>query len=289
MSPLTLRAPAKLNLYLHVLGRREDGYHLLDSLVVFTELADTLTIEPAETLSLTVEGEFAEHAGNSDTNLVLKAARALQSKMATPRGAHLRLTKNIPVGAGLGGGSADAAATLRGLNRFWDARLNQQDLRWLASTLGADVPMCLDSSPAIARGIGTELSPVLVHWPEVTLLLVYPRVPLLTQHVYAALRIPSSAPAPWQATFTDAPTWIASLVPTRNDLQPAAIAVHSAVAEVLLALETLQPAADLVRMSGSGACCFAIYRDATDAQKAADAIARSYPQWWVAATKLKSE
>lgn len=281
-----LRAPAKLNLFLHLLGRRADGYHLLESLVVFTDLADTLAIEPAETLSLSVIGEFADEAGALDDNLVLRAARALQAKLPERKGAKLTLTKNIPVGAGLGGGSADAAAALRGLAHMWDAHLSQRDLRYLAAGLGADVPMCLDSAPSIARDTGTQVTPLLVPLPPLWVVLVYPNITLLTKAVYGAVGN-EFAPAPnWKEDFLSAGAFIHSLKPTRNDLQRPAIATNPVVAETLLALETVQPAAELVRMTGSGACCFALYANQADAESAAANLTRHYPEWWVKVTGL---
>lgn len=288
MRTMTLEAPAKLNLYLYLTGKREDGYHELESLVAFTELSDRLTIAPAESLSLEVEGEFASHVGDVDSNLVMKAARLLASKAKSPVGAALQLTKNIPVGAGLGGGSADAAATLRGLNRFWKLNISQQDLHYLATRLGADVAMCLHSAPAIARGIGDVLTPVFPVPPSCSVLLVHPGVPLLTKNVFAKARLGDPAP-PWRPQMKTTKAFIESLALTSNHLQRPAIAVDSRVAEVLIALETLQPAADLVRMSGSGACCFGLYSDPTAAARAHTAISKTYPNWWVALTQLKRE
>ena len=283
---LTLKASAKLNLYLHVLGRRAGGYHDIESLVAFTALADGLTIMPANELSLTVDGEFANEAGASETNLVLRAAEALRKHTGCTAGAALHLTKNIPVGAGLGGGSADAAACLRGLNRLWQLGLSQQDLRAIALPLGADVPMCLDSVPAIARGIGEDLTPLLGDMPPLYAVLVHPRTPLLTKDVYAAYK-PGAPATAWQHTAAHgAAAFLATLATTRNHLQPAAVAVDSNVAEVLLTLETLQPASPFVRMSGSGACCFALYASASEAARAAAELARHYPHWWVKQTEL---
>jgi 4-diphosphocytidyl-2-C-methyl-D-erythritol kinase len=286
MQPILLQAPAKINLYLYLTGKRADGYHLLESLVVFTELADTLEIATSDALSLQVQGEFADSSGTMEDNLVLRAARALVAKTGVKQGAQLRLTKNIPVGAGLGGGSADAAAALRGLNRFWNLNISQQDLQWIASTLGADVAMCLDSMPAIARGIGDELMPLMPPPPKLHVLLVHPRVPLLTKDVYAASRLGDPAPE-WSHKSMKPKDFIESLRITCNHLQRPAIAVDSRVAEVLLALETLIPAANLVRMSGSGACCFALYADKEAATRAHSAIAKQHPQWWTALTTLR--
>lgn len=284
MPAAMLRAPAKLNLFLHILGKREDGYHAIESLVVFTEFADTLRIDPADALAFDVDGEFAAFSGDTQDNLVLKAARTLQAKANVTQGAKLTLTKNIPVGAGLGGGSADAAAALRGLNRFWNANLTQRELKEIASTLGADVAMCLDSTPAIARGIGDELTPLLTSLPKLHVLLVHPRTPLLTKDVYGAFEL-GAVKAAWDVPQAGK-DFLPALSKTRNDLQRAAIQVNSLVAEVLLTLETLQPQADFVRMTGSGACCFALYRDATQAKSAAKQLQNAHPEWWVKVTSI---
>jgi len=285
MSTLLLHAPAKLNLYLHVFGPRADGYHDIESLVVFTELADVLTIEAAPSLSLSVEGGFAGQAGSGENNLVLKAAAALRAHSQTSLGARLVLTKNIPVGAGLGGGSADAAAALRGLNEFWRLGLSAQTLREIATLLGADVAMCLESVPVIARGVGEVLEPLTQPLPEVYAVLVHPRVPLLTKDVYAALEMQDEA-ASWIEKSMSADAFFASLATTRNHLQRAAIKVSPLVAELLLALETLQPAADFVRMSGSGACCYALFDSKNNAEKAAASMHKNHPDWWIVCTQL---
>lgn len=283
MLPFTLRAPAKLNLFLHIEGRLANGYHAVESLVAFTELADTLRIAAADTLSLESDGAFADAAGAAENNLVLKAARALQAHTGYGGGAKLSLTKNIPVGAGLGGGSADAAAALHGLNHGWGLNLSLAELQALALPLGADVPMCLAGVPAFARGIGEVLTPLAAPLPPLSVLLVHPRVPLLTAEVYAAFaRLPPPRAARWPGdSIAEAAELLAALRRTRNHLQPAAIAVSPHVAEVLLALETLHPAPDLVRMTGSGACCFALYADAAHATAAHAQMLRDYPAWWV--------
>ncbi|MBX9726730.1 MAG: 4-(cytidine 5'-diphospho)-2-C-methyl-D-erythritol kinase [Rickettsiales bacterium] len=285
MDVLTLHAPAKLNLYLHITGKRPDGYHLMESLVVFTELADVLRIEACDALSLSVDGEFAHASGNQADNLVIKAARALQAHAGVKHGAKLHLTKRIPVGAGLGGGSADAAAALRGLNQLWQLQRNMIELQAIAATIGADVPMCVVGESAIARGIGDQLELLPYALPVFYALLVHPNVPLLTKDVYAAFAHRTATHGdPWQPAPYDAASFIASLLGTRNHLQPAAIGVNPLVAEVLLALDTVSPAADLVRLTGSGACCFALYRHREEAQSAKRRLTRDYPDWFVALT-----
>ncbi|MES2983831.1 MAG: 4-(cytidine 5'-diphospho)-2-C-methyl-D-erythritol kinase [Pseudomonadota bacterium] len=286
MQGVTLRAAGKLNLFLHITGRRADGYHLLESLVVFTTLADVLRITPSPALSLSVSGEFSGAAGAGEGNLVLKAAQALRAHTGCSAGAALALEKNIPVGAGLGGGSADAAAALRGLNDFWQLGLSMTALQALAIPLGADVAMCLAATPTLARGIGEQLTPLAHPLPPLHAVLIHTRTPLLTKDVYAAFTPESSWVAwesqPWASAlqFTDA------LRGTRNHLQRAAIAVDAQVAQVLLALETVQPAPQLVRMTGSGACCLALYADAGHAARAARGLAQTHPNWWVQAVGI---
>ncbi len=287
MPVITRRARAKLNLYLHIEGRRADGYHGLESLVVFTDLADELTFAAATELSLTVGGPFAKAAGAEENNLVMRAAKRLQAAHGVTTGAAITLQKNIPVGAGLGGGSADAAAALQGLNALWQLGLSEADFHAQALALGADVAMCLSARPAIARGIGEQLAPLPMPLPPLYALLVHPRTPLLTADVYAALAsLPAARGAPWMMpTAWDAAAFLASLQPTRNHLQPAAITVNPLVAEVLLALETLESRAEFIRMTGSGACCFALYADEATARSAAKTMVEEYPDWWVAVVR----
>jgi 4-diphosphocytidyl-2-C-methyl-D-erythritol kinase len=276
-------APAKLNLSLHVTGKRADGYHLLESLVVFTQFGDVLRATPAETLRLTVTGEFAADVGADAENLVLKAAHALRRAANVTSGAALTLEKNIPVGAGLGGGSADAAATLKLLMKHWAVILPNPRLNALALALGADVPMCLASRPLIARGIGEEITPLAAKLPPLPLVLVYPRVPIATADIFAqyALETPPVTPA---LDMTTAETLMDGLVGTRNQLQRTAVMLTPEVAEVLLALNTALQAR-FVRMTGSGSACFAITEDKPAAERLARDLRAQYPHWWVLATE----
>lgn len=280
----TALAPAKLNLSLHITGKREDGYHLLESLVVFTDMADMLTVEPAQLLSLTVSGPFAPESGAVDDNLTLRAARLLQAHTGCCLGAALHLQKHVPVGAGLGGGSADAAAALRLLNDLWALHLDDAVLHRLAPQLGADVAMFLHGQAVLAQGIGELLTPVAL--PTLHAVLVYPNKALRTPQVYgyyegphraAGLHenLPAEALVPWLKAHT------------HNDLQRPAIQALPEVAEVLLALETALPAPALVRMTGSGACCFALYGSPEDAGRAAAQLAQRYPHWWVRAVRAR--
>ena len=277
-------APAKLNLYLHVTGRRADGYHELDSLVTFTALADTLEIAPADSLDLTVKGPFADALDAGD-NLAARAAAALAEKLGRPAGLRMTLDKRIPVAAGLGGGSADAAAVLRGLARLW--RLGAEhagDLQEVALSLGADVPVCLDSRAARMAGIGEALStpPCL---PSCAALLVNPGVPVPTGAVFAARRGPFSAADPIEEAPQDAPALAAMLRARRNDLEQPAVAQAPEIGRVLARLADA-PRCLLARMSGSGGTCFGLFADEAAATDAASAIARDHPSWWVELTRL---
>ena len=299
-------APAKLNLYLHVTGRRDDGYHLLDSLVVFTEAGDTLRVEPADDLSLTVEGPFAAALQGEGDNLVLKAARALQAQIVTPaqagvqsspeksldarlrghdsqlRGAHLILTKNLPVASGIGGGSADAAAALRLLRRFWSIAIEDAQLRAIAATLGADVPSCLQSRSVFLGGVGEALTPAPA-LPAFGLVLVNPGIPLPTPQVFAARRGGFSSAARFSQAPRDARELASLLAERRNDLEPAATSLVPEIAALLDALRA-SPGCRLARLSGSGATCFGIYDTPEAASHAASGLRA--PGWWLVPTCL---
>lgn len=279
-----MQARAKLNLFLHVVGKRADGYHELASQVVFPDLADMLTFEESDLLTLAVHGEFAGDSGVTAYNLVLRAARLLQQETETKRGARITLEKNIPVGAGLGGGSADAAATLRALNMLWALHLEPDELADIGAELGADVPMCVFSRHLYATGIGDEIE--FLSLPQlfpIWAVLVYPRISLATAHVYALVTDEEVARHQFAGS-----AWVhRSLGQTRNDLQRAAIAASPIVGEVLLAMETQLPEPDLVRMTGSGACCFALFLSEEDAQRYAGAMQRDHPAWWVRTAKVE--
>lgn len=261
-------APAKVNLYLRVTGRRDDGYHLLDSLAVFAGVGDRVVAAPSPLLTLALTGAEAGALAAEADNLVLRAARAL----APGRGAAITLDKALPVASGIGGGSADAAAALRALARLWGVAA---DLPALAATLGADVPVCVESRPARMQGIGEVLSPAPA-LPPFGLLLANPRAPVATPAVFRA-RAPGFAdPAPQPARLADAAALAAWLRPLGNDLEAAAVGLCPPIASVLAAIAAT-PGCLLARMSGSGATCFGLY--ATPA--AAEAAARGLPAaWW---------
>ncbi len=275
---LTTRAHAKINLTLHVTGQRADGRHLLDSLVAFADgLHDTLCVRPGDRLRLTVDGPMADGVPGGADNLVLRAARLL----APDRGASIRLTKRLPNRAGIGGGSADAAAALRLLSAHWGIAAPED-----VSVLGADVPVCRSAVPQRMRGAGECLAP-LPGLPETWLVLVNPGVSVPTGAVFAALEAKANPPMPVEIpgfrAVADFAEWLGG---QRNDLEGPARGIAPEIADVLAALAA-QDGALLARMSGSGATCFGIYAGARAAERAAERIARDHPDWWVRATALR--
>ena len=276
-------APAKVNLFLHVTGRRSDGYHLLDSLAVFGPAADSLEAAPAPALTLSVDGPFGAALAGEPDNLVLRAARALAETAGSPapRGAALRLNKRLPVASGIGGGSADAAAALRLLDRIWGLGSGVDRLSSLAADLGADVPVCVLSRPARMGGVGGDLSPAPV-LPECGLLLANPGSALATPAVFRARTGAFSAPAVLPGRWADAAAMARDLRELRNDLEAPAAVLCPPVGEVLAALRSL-PGCLLARMSGSGATCFGLFAGAAAAERAA--ILLPAP-WWRAAGGL---
>lgn len=286
--PLAEEAPAKVNLTLAVLGRRADGYHLLDSLVAFADAGDRLTLTPGKALSLAVRGATAGDAGALDDNLVLKAALALAEEVRGLKLGRFTLDKRLPVAAGLGGGSADAGAALRLLARA--NRLALDDVRLLraARRVGADVPVCVDPRARRMRGVGERLSKPL-HTPRLAAVLINPGVALPTKDVFKGLALPLGAP-PKRAERAvkppgDAGRFIQWLESRPNDLEPPAIKLRPEVARVLAALRR-EPGCRLARMSGSGATCFGIFASSRAAASAARSLAQAHPRWWVKATVL---
>ncbi len=278
-----MRAPAKINLWLKVVGRRSDGYHLLESLVAFTDLADDIDAAPSDRLSLAIDGPLAGALAEEGDNLVLRAARLLADRAGIAPRAALRLTKRIPVAAGLGGGSADAAAALRALIDLWRIALPVGELFDLAARLGADVPMCLAGHAALVSGAGERLQPA-PSLPPCAVLLVNPVAALPTAEVFAARR-GSFAPArPLSRPWTDLASFASALAQRGNDLTAAAIGLRPAIADVLTFLRKSDGALHAA-MSGSGATCFALYETAQLAKRAAAAVP---PAWWRHAGTLAS-
>jgi 4-diphosphocytidyl-2-C-methyl-D-erythritol kinase len=277
-------ARAKVNLYLHVLGRRADDYHLLDSLIVFAEVGDEVALGPDERLTLTIDGPFAAGLDAGPDNLVLRAATALQALTGVHAGAAIRLTKNLPVASGIGGGSADAAATLAGLCGLWNVAPGRPALLRLAARLGADVPVCLDGVPSFVGGIGEELVPVR-GLPPAWLLLANPRVATPTPAVFKARRGPFSKPARWSSPPRDFADFAARLQSSANDLTEAAISVTPAIRDVLVALAGLSGCV-LARLSGSGATCFGLFPDEGAARAGEASLRAAQPGWWLIAAPI---
>jgi len=278
---LTTFAPAKVNLYLHLIGRRPDGYHLLDSLIAFADIGDRVTAEPAKSLSLEITGPEATGLANlGQNNLVLRAARLLADHTGTARGAALRLEKNLPVAAGIGGGSSDAAAVLRLLAALWQLSIGEEALRGLGARLGADLPACLYGRAAWLGGVGDRVEPA-PNLPEAGILLANPRKELPTAAVFAARRGPFGDAGRLAAMPGNAIGLAQALVPRRNDLTGAAIGLVPEIDAVLARLARL-PGALIARMSGSGATCFALFSDRSAAKEARMALASAEPDWWCA-------
>ena len=277
-------APAKINLYLHVLGRRGDGYHLLDSLVVFPRQGDRIEVSPADDLRLAVSGPFAADVPTGDDNLVIRATRALAAAIGRPPAVAIHLEKRLPVASGIGGGSADAAAVLRALAELWELRIKAGTLDRIALSLGADVPMCLNSRSAFVGGVGDEVAaaPAL---PAFAVVLVNPRIPLPTPAVFRTRTGPFSAPGRFASAPANPMEMATLLAQRRNDLTSAAIALVPGVSDVLSALERA-PGVMLSRMSGSGATCFGLCADQADAENAAASLAAEHPGWWVTAASI---
>ncbi len=283
-SEIAALAPAKINLYLHITGRRSDGYHLLDSLIVFAALGDTIEVYADDDLSLTIEGPFAAAIPHGRDNLVLRAAQALADAAGVKARAHIRLIKRLPVASGIGGGSADAAAALKTLAALWKVRPADEDLDRLALALGADVPVCLRSTPSFVSGVGEEIAsaPAL---PPVWMVLANAGTPLATADVFRRRTGPFSPPARFADTPADADALADLLAERRNDLTDPAVNLAPIIGSVLANLEAL-PGALLSRMSGSGATAFALFADATAAETGAAQLWAAQPSWWVAATAL---
>ena len=280
------KAPAKVNLTLRVIGRRADGYHEIESLVAFADVGDALTFSLGGALALRVAGPTAAAAGQIADNLVLKAARALAERVERLKLGGFALTKRLPVAAGLGGGSADAAAALRLLARANGLAADDPRLMEAARATGADVPVCLDPRPRFMRGIGDVLSDPL-DLPRLFAVLLNPGVAVATKEVFATLAVPTSGQTALAAICTGTAALLDEIARGRNDLEGAAIELEPAIADALAVLRNL-PGCRLARMSGSGATCFGLFDSLDAARGAARRLRVGYPDWWVRATTLGS-
>lgn len=280
-------APAKINLALHVTRRREDGYHDLESLVVFAGIADELEAVPAPADELTISGPFASALGTGNGNLVMRAVAAFRQRWpgSVPDGLAMHLVKNLPVAAGIGGGSADAAAALRILRAMAKVTVPVGELADLAATLGADVPACLLSRPLVARGVGEILAP-LPEFPAVHIVLVNPLVPVATADVFRRLRSHDNYPLPALPEPLTRPAQLGLwLTETRNDLQPPAVKLVPEIGHIVEDLALTQGCI-LARMSGSGATVFGLFGSEGQAHQAAQVMRERNPDHWVAAAPL---
>ncbi len=270
-------ARAKINLALHVMGRRADGYHELDSIVAFADVSDVLTIEPAKELSLTLSGPFAKDLSGGSGNSVLAAWHAL-SAIRDLQPVSFHLEKNLPVASGIGGGSADAAASLRGLIRYFDLVVASTELNLIALKLGADVPVCLASTTCRMRGIGEIVEPFGAKLPA-AIILVNPLLPCPTAQVFSALNLVLGQ------TFGASIENLGDMTTWRNDLTPPAIKTLPEIADVLASLER-QPSVIFSRMSGSGATCFGLVDSVENAKVLAGVIKKNHPNRWVVAANF---
>lgn len=276
-------APAKINLALHVTGRRDDGYHLLESLVVFTRFGDRVTVEEADEDSFSVSGPFADGVPTDGSNLVIRARDALRAALPHPSApVSITLEKNLPASSGIGGGSSDAAAALRGLAKLWDIDAGIERLTAIAGGLGADLPMCLAAQPLVARGTGERITP-LTGFPALGLVLVNPGVAVSTPAVFSALKQRDRDPLPPLPSHFDFHTLRNWLEISRNDLEDAARSIEPSIVDAKRALKKAD--AGFVRMSGSGATCFGLFETGNVAKRAAASIRSRHPDWFVAATR----
>ncbi|MFO1102129.1 MAG: 4-(cytidine 5'-diphospho)-2-C-methyl-D-erythritol kinase [Methylocystis sp.] len=287
---LTTRAPAKINLTLHVRGRRPDGYHDLESLVAFSGAGDTLSLTPGEPLSLDISGPTSSAAGAGDDNLVLRASRRLAEDVKGLRLGRFRLEKRLPVAAGIGGGSSDAAAALRLLARANDLALDDPRLREAARAVGSDVPVCLEPRARMMRGAGESLGAPL-NLPSLPAVLINPGVPVATAPVFAALGLQPGASRGDGAHIEiaaqpNAAQLLAALAKCRNDLEDAACLQAPVIVGALAILRAAR-GCRLARMSGSGATCFALFATRRDAVRAARVIRDQHPAWWVKTAMLR--
>ena len=273
---ITERALAKINLALHVRGRRADSYHDLDSIVAFADIGDALTFTTAARTTLSVHGAFAEGLTAGADNLVLRAAAALSAVVKIPAAA-ITLEKNLPIASGMGGGSADAAATLRGLLRLAHVQIDTEILKRVALVLGADVPVCLRSTACRMTGIGDDISTI-AGLPQPGIVLANPLQPCGTAAVFAGLGLRAGQSFGTGVDFNKPTTW-------RNDLEASALTVAPVIAHVLSALRS-EPVLTAVRMTGSGATCFGLAQSTSDAEAAARGLQARHPGWWIRAANL---
>ena len=293
MPVLSDDACAKVNLTLRVNGRRADGYHDLESVVAFADCADRLTLTPGPDLDLKMLGPLAAACGDTSNNLVLKAARLLAERVPDLKVGSFSLDKVLPVAAGIGGGSADAAAALRLLAKLNGLELDDRRIIEVARLTGADVPVCVNSAGCVMTGVGETLQPLAL--PKMPCVMVNPGVPVATSDVFKALGLRNGElrvgfadvllQDRWPDSGASLEDWVEALAASTNDLETPALRVQPVIGEVIAALNATN-GAWLARMSGSGATCFAIYENTAEAGRAAEQLRRNHPGWWVHAGTL---
>ena len=293
MPALSDEARAKVNLTLRVNGRRTDGYHDLESVVAFADCADRLTLTPGSDLNLKMSGPLAQACGETSDNLVLKAARLLAERVPDLKAGSFTLDKVLPVAAGIGGGSADAAAALRLLAQLNELALDDPRIIEVAQLTGADVPVCVASQACVMTGVGETLQPL--NLPKMPCVMVNPCVPVATRDVFDALGLRNGEllvgatdvllQDGWPEEKASLEDWVEALAASSNDLEAPAMRIEPVIGEVISALSATN-GAWLARMSGSGATCFAIFENTAEAQRAAEKIRRDHPVWWVHAGTL---
>lgn len=274
-TPLHILAPAKVNLFLHITGKRQDGYHLLQSLIGFTEWGDDITISPSTEFKFTQESEHFK-LPEADDNLVVRAAKGIASLVEKPLHCHLHLKKNIPIGAGLGGGSSDAAATIRGLLKFWGVHAPREDLQGLLLSLGADVPVCYHNKSCFVGGVGENIRAI-SGFEAQQAVLVFPNHHVATPDIFKNYKAPFSKKI---NPLAKAENFLHYVKTHKNDLTNAATHLCPDIFDVISTLE-LSKGCDVARMSGSGSACFGLFMDETMAIQAAEAIQKERPNWWV--------
>ncbi|MCQ2913724.1 MAG: 4-(cytidine 5'-diphospho)-2-C-methyl-D-erythritol kinase [Alphaproteobacteria bacterium] len=292
MEKIQITAPAKVNLYLHVVGKRQDGYHLLDSLFVFTEFGDVISVEESDSFSLEVINSINKNnitkdetfLSNGPDNIVYKAAFALANKLNVECKAKIVLEKKLPLASGIGGGSTDAGATLIALQKLWKKELEKEELMKLALELGADVPSCIEKKPVQVSGIG-EVLEVAKKIPNMSILLVNPNKPVSTPLVFKTRKPVFSKPMPLTMAYSSVFEFVNQLKLRHNDLENAACELEPSVREVLNYFDKTENC--LFRaMSGSGGTCFGIYKDIETANLAKERVCKAHPHWWVEATNI---
>lgn len=270
---INVAARAKINLCLHVIGQEKNGYHLLDSIVVFSDYADQISIQPADQFTLQVKGPFSKFLGAEDDNLVLRAARLFKDHC---KGAKIILHKNLPVASGIGGGSADAAATLLGMAKMTEHKLPEDN----GLSLGADVPVCLLGKATRMEGIGEILTPV-TNIPILYSVLVWPNTPILTSKIFRKLQSKNNSKLRLPSQFQNFEMFLSN---TRNDLEPPAVDICPIIACSIQ--ELIVQGAFFARMSGSGATCFGLFKDEVSAKNAANRLRQKYSLYWVKYSRL---